>query len=325
MISLLTMLASPAGRHARLTVLIFHRVLARRDELMPSEPDATAFGEVLSWLASWYRVMPLDAALRQLEDGRLPARTAAITFDDGYADNAEQALPVLRAHGMSATFFVSTGFLNGGRMWNDTIIESVRRCRRLSVDLGDIGLGVWPVADLEQRKAAIEGIIGRAKYLHPSERERVVRHVRAACGEPVLPDDLMMSTAQLLRLRDAGMQVGAHTRNHPILASLADDEARTEIRSGKDDLQSLLGEEVRVFAYPNGAPGKDYESRHVHMVRDAGFEWAVSTASGAARRGGDPLQVPRFTPWDGTRLRFGARLLLNFRTPVRAVALAAET
>ncbi|MCU0943281.1 MAG: polysaccharide deacetylase family protein, partial [Hydrogenophaga sp.] len=115
---------SPGGASARLSVLIFHRVLAQPDPLFPGVPDVRRFDEVCRWLARWFRVMPLDEAVRALKRGNLPARAAAITFDDGYADNHDQALPVLRAHGLPATFFVATGFLDGGRMWNDTLIES---------------------------------------------------------------------------------------------------------------------------------------------------------------------------------------------------------
>jgi peptidoglycan/xylan/chitin deacetylase (PgdA/CDA1 family) len=72
--------------------------------------------------------------------GALPERAAAITFDDGYADNFTRALPLLREQGLPATFFVATGFLDGGRMWNDTISEAIRRCNEDVVDLSAIGL-----------------------------------------------------------------------------------------------------------------------------------------------------------------------------------------
>jgi peptidoglycan/xylan/chitin deacetylase (PgdA/CDA1 family) len=64
-----------------------------------------------------------------------------ITFDDGYADNVEVALPILLRYEIAADFFVSTGFLDGGRMWNDTVIEAFRATPLDRVDLGDFGLG----------------------------------------------------------------------------------------------------------------------------------------------------------------------------------------
>jgi peptidoglycan/xylan/chitin deacetylase (PgdA/CDA1 family) len=104
------------------------------------------------------------------------------------------------------------------------------------------------------------------------------------------------------------MEIGGHTVRHPILTELADAEAALEITQGRDVLQGLIGAPVLSFAYPNGRPGRDYDARHVAMVREAGFETAVTTAVGVSRPGDDPLQLPRFTPWDRSPSRWLMRL-----------------
>ena len=114
-------------------------------------------------------------------------------------------------------------------------------------------------------------------------------------------------------MRLAGMQIGAHTMSHPILARLSDEQARQEIEGSKIFLEQLLGERVGLFAYPNGKPGEDYTPQTVEVVRSLGFDAAVSTRWGASKPGGDLLQIRRFTPWDKSRLRFGARLLANLQ------------
>ena len=135
---------SPAGSRARLSILIFHRVHPVPDSLYPDEPDARRFTEILDWAANWFNVLPLPEAVERLRSGSLPDRAAAITFDDGYADNCVVALPILRQHGMHATFFVATAFMNGGRMWNDTVIEAVRRVATPEFDLERAKLGGLP-------------------------------------------------------------------------------------------------------------------------------------------------------------------------------------
>jgi peptidoglycan/xylan/chitin deacetylase (PgdA/CDA1 family) len=303
---------SPGGARARLSILIFHRVLPEPDALIPDEPDQKRFEQELGWISSWFDVLPLDEAAARLSAGTLPPRAAAITFDDGYADNATVALPVLQHAGLSATFFIATSFLDGGRMWNDTVIESVRACRAAWLDLGVVGLGQHALDSMASRRQAVCQLLAAIKYLSPAQREAAVRAVQAACGER-LPDDLMMRSDQVRALRQAGMQIGAHTRSHPILTRLRDDAAYTEILGSKHDLEALLGEPVTLFAYPNGKPGVDYGANHARMVREAGFTAAVSTAPGAASASSDRLQLPRFSPWDRGRARYGMRLLANLR------------
>lgn len=315
MLSNLFSLLSPAGEGARLSVLIFHRVLEQADPLFPDEVDAARFDALCGWLARWFHVLPLQSAVQCLEEGRLPSRALCITFDDGYADNATVALPILRRHGLHATFFVASGFLDGGRMWNDTVIEAIRHSPlpRLSLE-GSVAatLGSLPLEDVSMRRAAIDAVLRATKYLAPDERLRWVDSI-AERSQAVLPKDLMMHSGQVRLLHQAGMTIGAHTVHHPILARLPSDQARAEIRDGRRALEDIIGAPVRLFAYPNGKPGSDYLPDNVAMVRELGFDAAVSTAWGAARRGADRFQLPRFTPWDRSKLRFAYRMAENLR------------
>ena len=310
---------SPGGSRARLSILIFHRVLSQPDPLFPAEPDLVRFDQILAWVARWFQVLPLDSAIMQLRSGTLPARAAAITFDDGYADNATNALPILKRHGMTATFFVATSFLDGGRMWNDTFIEAIRRCPAQSLDLGESGLGAYKLGSVGERRLAIDSLLRRVKYLEPDKRNEVVARVQESAAI-ALPDDLMMTSGQVIQLRDARMQIGAHTCTHPILAKLSDNEAMREISTSKAALEALLSQPVSLFAYPNGKPGQDYLGKHAAMARQAGYAAAFSTAAGVSTATTDLFQLPRFTPWDRTRLRFGIRMMANLRAAAPQMA-----
>jgi peptidoglycan/xylan/chitin deacetylase (PgdA/CDA1 family) len=306
------------GRRRGLSILIYHRVLPAPDPIFPGEVDAKVFDAQLALLKSRFNVLPLLDAVRLAKAGRLPPRAACITFDDGYADNAEVALPLLQKHGLHATFFIATGFLDGGRMWNDTVIEAVRNAPDGELDVRALELGHYQLGTPDSRREAIGGLIGRLKYLPMAERQQQVERLAQHVGR-ALPDDLMMDMAQLRRLRDAGMGLGAHTVNHPILARLDPAQAREEIAAGKAQLEQLLGQPVPLFAYPNGKPGEDYAAEHVAMVRELGFEAAVSTAWGAQRGIPDWFQLPRFTPWDRSPGRFVLRLARNLTLRATAV------
>lgn len=316
MLKTLLGLCSPAGPRARLQILIFHRVLRSPDPLFPSEIDARQFDAICGWLKDWCHVLPLDRATDLLARGELPPRALAITFDDGYADNHEVALPILQRHGLCATFYISTGFLDGGRMWNDAVIESIRACELPELDLhgsAAAALGLLDLGhreDVPRRRQAIERAIATAKYLEPGERQDWVAAVVERSGVRLGPGP-MMRMDQVRALHVAGMQIGAHTVSHPILAGLPRQRAEREIADSKHTLEAVLGAPVTQFAYPNGKPGQDYSPESVELVRSLGFSSAVSTAWGAARLGEDLFQLPRFTPWDRTRSRFGLRLVRN--------------
>ncbi len=301
---------SPAGRRARLSILMFHRVLAAPDPLFPDVPDAIRFGEVLRWMKSWFNVLPLDRAVRQLKARTLPDRAAAITFDDGYADNCAVALPLLEEHRLTATFFIATAFIDGGTMWNDTIIEAIRGCPHRALDLDPVGMGQHSLATRNDRRAAIDALLARIKYLPGPQRVALSLRIAAIAGVAP-PPHLMMSSLEVRQLHRAGMQIGAHTMSHPILTNLTRDEVRAEIQGSRQWLEALLGQSVNLFAYPNGRRGDDYAQEHASLVREMGFEAAVATDPGAADADSDLMQLPRFTPWDRGRLRFGGRLLVN--------------
>ncbi|CAD5375216.1 Polysaccharide deacetylase [Rubrivivax sp. A210] len=304
---------SPAGRSGRLTIAIFHRVLPEPDPLFPEELDRGRFDGVCAWLAAWFNVLPLDEAVQRLRTASLPPRALAITFDDGYADNHDVALPVLQAHGLCATFFIATGYLGGGRMWNDTLIEAVRRSGPAGLDVAGLGLhgaSHHDTGSAAARRSAIDALLPAIKYLPPAARQSAVDAIAERVGA-ALPRDLMMTPDQVRALAAAGMQIGAHTVSHPILARVGDAEARAEMAASKAQLEDMLAQPVRLFAYPNGKPGADYSPRDVAIARSLGFDAAVSTMAGAARQGADLHQLPRFAPWSHQRAKFGGQMLRN--------------
>jgi len=310
MIKTLLSVASPGNTHGRLSVFIFHRVLSQPDELFPDEPDIARFTQMMAWIKQWFNVIPLDTAIRRLKSNTLPARAASITFDDGYADNYQNALPILKQHGLTATFFIATGFLDGGRMWNDSVIETLRAHQADSIDLGHLGLAILPLGTMEEKRSSIAKLLSTLKYLPVREREIVANQIVEATGS-IVPNDLMMTSTQVVAMRSAGMQIGAHTVSHPILARTTTAEARKEIGDSKHQLEQLLGEDIALFAYPNGKLGVDYLSEHATLVQELGFEAAVATDWGASSRETNLFNIPRFTPWDKSKTRFGLRTAWN--------------
>ena len=299
---------APAGERGRLIVLAYHRVLPVADPMLPGTIDAQGFEQHMALLADAFNVLPLAEACQRLSRGTLPARAVCITFDDGYADNEEVALPILKRYTLPATFFVATVFSRGGVMFNDRVIETLRHASTGHHDLSRLGLPSVDLNGSESRARAVDTLLPALMHRPFLERATVVEELAVMLRAPE-PANLMMTPAQIQNLHRAGMQIGAHTVRHPILAAIPDEEARNEIVESKRNLEELTGAPVTLFAYPNGRPGRDYDERHVRLVREAGFDAALSTIPGVAHRGSDLFQLPRVGPWERNTNRLALRLL----------------
>lgn len=299
----------------RLSIVLFHRVLSSPDPMLESEPDCARFAQLMQWLRAAFTVLPLRDALARLQAGKLPPGTVCITFDDGYRDNASNALPILLRLGLPATFFVTTRYLDGGLMWNDRVIEAVRVWPRAELDLSPYGLEVLTLEN--GRRATAERILSLLKYLPFERRDIITSDLLKRSGARL--ERMMMDANEIRRLYRAGMEVGGHTVSHPILSVIDDREARRQINDNKAALESIIGAEIETFAYPNGRPLQDYDGRHVSMVRECGYRYALTTATGTTTRTTDHWQIPRFTPWDRQRAKFLARMLQNYFHDAAAV------
>jgi peptidoglycan/xylan/chitin deacetylase (PgdA/CDA1 family) len=308
---LATRLWSTAGPRNRLVILIYHRILPKPDTLRGFETDAATFDWHMELVSKYFTPLSLQEALERRRTRSLPPCAICVTFDDGYADNFDVALPILKRWKVPAAFFVTTACLQGGMLWNDWVIEAVRHLPGDEVDLREMGLGRYSLATPPQRAASAYSILLGTRRLPPEERwSRVKNLIERARGVPAI--DLMMNERQIRELHRAGMEVGGHTVSHPILTLVGRQEAWREISENKEQLEGIVGERLKSFAYPNGCPGKDYDATHMEMVQKAGYISAMSTAWGAVTQTTDAYQLPRLTPWDNTAVKFGARLLTSY-------------
>jgi peptidoglycan/xylan/chitin deacetylase (PgdA/CDA1 family) len=296
------------GKDKKLFIMIFHRILDEPDFMRPGETDKLRFTWQMDLLAKYFNVLPFAEAMTRLQDKTLPARAVCVTFDDGYADNYLNALPILQQSGLPATFFIASGYLDGGRMWNDSVIEAVRNSPNAQLDLTNLGLGILSVESANQKAQAASDIIIKIKHLDPTIRQQYTDYVVQQSGAD-LPDNLMMTTQQLQQLHASGMEIGGHTVSHPIIAKITDAQLEQELSTNKQTLENILGTQLRFFAYPNGKPGQDYLPEQVGIIKRQGYEAAVSTEWAVASSNSDLWQLPRFTPWDTQPVKFMIRMI----------------
>ncbi len=298
-------------RKPKLSILIYHRVLEIKDDLLPDEVDKKEFEGQLHALSKYFHLMTLSNAMELLPRGDLPPNALCITFDDGYENNYTVALPVLQKHRAAATFFISSGYLDGGIMWNDVIIELIRNVKCGTLDLTYAGLSKHDIDDdIIKRRELLEFLIKKVKHLDGNARKKAIEQIIVKEGH-LLPSNLMMTSEQVKSMRGNGMEIGGHTISHPILAKVNLEQARIEIGQDKEKLEEILGEKIYSFAYPNGKKGRDYLDEHAEIVKELGYRCAVSTDVGITQRNTNSFQLPRYTPWDKDINRYLIKLILN--------------
>lgn len=292
----------------KLNILIYHRVMPEPDPLRPWEIDAQQFRKHLEWISGVFNVIPLAEAVQQLKTGTLKRRSLVITFDDGYLDNATIALPLLKKAGLHATFFCTSAWLDGGLMWNDQVIESIRRWPDKTISVDELKLKSLPVQSIQEKNKAIESILPKLKYQEQDKRQAIADALTARVDG--LPD-LMMQREQIKLLYQEGMGIGGHSHSHPILSGIDDETLKEEIEKNKQILEATLQTQLTLFSYPNGKSQTDFRAEQIRFIENAGYVASVTTEMGVASTQSDLFKLPRFTPWDKTQNRFLVRLLVS--------------
>ena len=268
-----------------LTCLMYHRVVpddAYGNGFHPCRGLSvrlSAFDEQMRMLARHYDCVSIGEALSRLRDGRVGPRMVAVTFDDGYVDNLELALPVLRQHGVPATIYVTTAGPSRQpfQWWFE--LESL---------MGGIPSGVIRASgrtfrwhDDHTRMQCYDELNGVMKTSSPAAQEDVLAQARVLAGTDAADPAQMLLTWDQVRELDADplITIGNHTCHHYPMTQLSDAELHADLRCSKAQLKSELGHTVDHFAYPYGSRAEAAE-REFQAVEAAGFKSAVTTRLG---------------------------------------------
>jgi peptidoglycan/xylan/chitin deacetylase (PgdA/CDA1 family) len=305
----MSLLARASGA-SRLNVLMFHKLPAASDPLCPDELLASEFVRLLEFLEAHCHVLPLTEAVQRARQGQLQQRSVCLTFDDGYPEWLSLIAPALRSRQMPATFFVTTGQLQGELLWHERLIHAVKHLPG-SADLRIDGIQVNRSLNSQDQKADfLERLLQKAKYLPLADRASMLMALEHALPG-VQPPTSGFNEDSVRWLSQQGFDIGAHTVNHPILTECSEAEAWAEIGGAKEQLESIVRQPVTCFAYPNGRPDRDYARTHVDMVKRCGYGAAVSTARGSVGADSDILQLPRFGPWRMSHGKLAFQLVRN--------------
>lgn len=297
-----------ASGENKLAILTYHRIGESYNQLFL---DEYLFEQQLIWLKRYFNPVSLAEGLQLQQQGQLPKGSVAITVDDGYVDCYTKIFPLLEKHQLTATFFISTSGLKTGFLWDELISSAILTLNKNVMEL-TFDEVVFPLTTYNQRLTCCKKIIERVKYCSLTKRETLITHLLTQTGQPELSHQFL-NEAQILSLHKAGMEIGAHTVNHPILTCEDDNVVKHEIVESKLHLEKITNQPVKFFAYPNGKSHIDFTTNHQNIVKECGFEAAFTTDWGCVDSASENLYaLKRFTPWDITEAKFSLRLALNF-------------
>jgi peptidoglycan/xylan/chitin deacetylase (PgdA/CDA1 family) len=247
-------------------------------------------------------VSELATVLSDLENGRRrplkSSRFAMITFDDGYIDNYKLAYPVLKANDASAVFFIATGFIDKPRLpWWDEIAWMVRSSRRESLTLTESWLDEPLMFSQPDRRAVINRLLKFYYRLDGSRTEPFLNGIAEATGSGRAPkeaaDGQWMDWGMIREMSVAGMDFGAHTVTHPILANLTAEDQGMEVCESRLRLENQLNRPITSLSYPVGNR-ESFNDDTRAALSQYGFDWAFSYYGGHSSGADvDRYDIPR--------------------------------
>lgn len=291
-LSLLAFINRIKHKEHPLAVLYFHRVVNEPSLFCPDDITSANFEVLLTKLNKYFKIFSLSQALALIEQGKLPPKALVLSFDDGYADNFDNALPVFEKLGIKASFFIATKGTEQGYLWNDELAESLKNTMATQFGLFDQSF----VLNTEQEKAnAYLYLVNKIKFLANQERDEVLNAIYKKIGR-FEPARCMMTAQQLNKIAKLGHDVGAHTHSHSILAMQNPEVAKQEVIGSVEYLTDILGEAPSLFAYPNGWFGRDFKVEHQHVLNELGIQYGVATNDGGITSKTSLTALPRFMP-----------------------------
>jgi peptidoglycan/xylan/chitin deacetylase (PgdA/CDA1 family) len=326
---------SPQPPNAVGLILMYHRIGELQSDPWGLAVSPRHFAEHLEVLRQHGQPRPLAQMVHAIQHQVLPwGRMLVVTFDDGYADNLDNAAPLLDRYDVPATVFLTSGYIGGAReFWWDALERILLGPEVLPAELRLTAAGRisdWSLGEARyypqdvrrsdrKRFAARHGSGRYALYravhrvlqpLGEEERQSVLNDLCDWGGVTMSPREshrcLSPDDVMALARREL-IELGAHTVTHPALPALPEASQREEIRQCKLELEQLLGRPVTSFAYPYG----QYAAATAALVREEGFFCACATQAGFVNRQTGLFCLPRMRveDWDGERL---ARMLSDW-------------
>lgn len=278
----------------RIIILAYHRIYETGDEAaFPFDPELVSatprdFARQMECVLRYGTPISFRDLGEALDRGqRLPRRPILVTFDDGHRDNCTHAFPVLRALGVPATLFLSTGYIGQpGTFWFDRVAQLLFRAPPGRVRAAAVGFE-GALGDVASRRAATVHLLELLKHVPNASRLEALEELERHLGGTAPAQDSRHSGSltwdQVREMATGGIELGSHAVTHPILTNLDDESLAYELAESKRVIEERTGTEVTAVAYPVGGRCA-FDDRVLTVVRATGYRFGVSYVSGVNAR-----------------------------------------
>jgi len=272
--------------------------------------DPELFDKCLKLICRNYEVITIE----DIPHAKLHEQTATISFDDGYKDNIEIALPILEKHNIKASFYVATDCIDKQiPTWTYYLEHLFKNTEKTDLDLRfdylPEDMRVKQLPDYNARIAYVRKLKPILKNLSLAQRWEIVMYVQSVYTDVQKPD-VMMNWHDLKKLRDLGHPIGSHTKSHVMLGHITDETRLIdELKGSRDRIFEMLGEHPKTISYPIGS----YNEKVIEMSKQCGYIAGLAVKQDVYVPGRDSIfEIPRIElyneSWWKTKLRISNSL-----------------
>lgn len=313
MLSILKKLFGPAKSSA--VILMYHRIAEAASDPWDLCVSPANFEAHVQAVKARYRVLHTYRISERIREDISLADVVAITFDDGYLDNFTNARPILEKYNVPATFFITAKFRSDNKFWWDELEQLILHTPKLPEAVNfqlngrDFKLMLGDTCELDatirqQNKSWRYGqpfpnariklyyeLWVELKTMSMEEQRKALNQIKNWAGAGMILTPPLMNETQIKELTAKGLfEIGGHSVNHPALGVLSSADQHFEIKKSKDELENVVAQTLKGFAYPYG----HYNAETPVLTKSAGFSYAVTTSETVVTRDDSLYELSRF-------------------------------
>ena len=255
-------------------VLMYHRFSQHQE---PGKVSVATFEKQMALLSHYFNVVNLsELCERMAADQHIPSNSVALTIDDGYEDFYHYAYPILKQYQLPATLYITTDFIDQRIwLWPDSIRYLIQSTEATSVTVNEHLTVTWHSDNANSQANATHKLVQYCKSISNREKLSLIAMLQEelAISLPDKPtsDFNALNWEQVKELSQNCIEIGGHTRTHPILSQTCESELSDEISGCKAEIEKQIGKKVTSFCYPNGTRD-DFNDHIKQKVKDAGYQ-----------------------------------------------------